>query len=1070
MVQTILSLAKTTRPTLSLVVNRERLYAELAARLDAAKAVWVVGPPGAGKTTLVAGYVASRQRLALWYQLDNADSDVATFLYYLRQTTLKHTKASPAKIPEMTPTDERDWANYARRMFRALFSCCDDKVVFVFDNHEEIPRQSDLHDLLALVIDETPPGRGVIFISRGEPPAALARARVNQSLQVLPADILRINAEECAQISAMRGAALKTENLANIQATSDGWVAGVILLIEHNRHKPDELLAGTADEVLYDYIAREVFSQFDSRVQHLMLTVCWPRRLSLSLAEKISGDAQIRQVLINLARNNYFVTERDETGEREYIFHPLLRKFLQKRALEAFNARALSTLQLRTAELLLEVGYIEEAVEIQVANLDWTSLEAVILRFAPLLVSQARLGLLRSWLEELPHEKVERNGWLTYWLGIAMQRESARSCRQLLQAALQFFAVANDRRGLARTSASLIERIIEDGDDYSLLDPVIATCRLVFDGHAAEWADDLDLPALSALILGAFLRKPELSELDAWLAVRERMLRDHDDGTLSQIDLLVRVAQILGGDLEGAEIALSKLNAHPREAGNVLQQTRLSMVASLHGLFLQSPTRSLENWRRTLELAEGTQNPRLVRFAHLGLAVAGLMANAPIAVSESLRAIEFALEIDDRLFHCLGYYVRSWAALCTGDSIGAFHLQKKAVAQALEIGVPFLEVLCRTALAQILFLCRDTRGGTSQLRRVHAVARDIRNPMLEYLTLLVYGDVAVRENRLQSGINALRYAFGLGRQHGYFNLPWWQRQRLTELCVIAIKHDIEVEFVSTLIRRHEMRPKPPPVALKQWPWDLRITSFGGLTLAVNELDEPDATCQLGQGRPAQLLRLIVASGRTGLGTEMAAEAIWPKIELEYALKSLTINLHRLRRQLGRDEFVLLRDGLLTMNLECVWTDVCAFEELLLEIGANRRGRPVVTNEKVAHGQFEKLLQLYRGAWLANDCEIRAYESCRARLQAAFVEAVEILLESNPWRDDAKRAVAMLERAIERAPMAEPLYCLLMKAELAAGNPELALSAYRRCSHVLDRLGSAPSPRVEALRLSIVNAT
>ena len=441
--------------------------------------------------------------------------------------------------------------------------------------------------------------------------------------------------------------------------------------------------------------------------------------------------------------------------------------------------------------------------------------------------------------------------------------------------------------------------------------------------------------------------------------------------------------------------------------------------------------------------------------------VINLILNDPATANDWLNKVAHLPASNRRLIQLLKNYLSSWLALITNEKIKALHDQRQALNYAIELGMPFFEVLSRTAYAQLLFLCEDTRSGTAQLRRVHSIARDVRNPLLEFMTLLVYGDVAMRGGKTTSGTNALRYALGLARKHAYYHLFWWHPGDLGDVCATALRYDIETDFVRDLIRRTNLQPRVTPLEIAEWPWPLQIRAMGGLHITIN--DHEIKSTGKSQAKPLQLCKALIALGGKGIRAQLVAQTLWPHVDEEYGIKSLTINLHRLRRLLGHDEAILLQDGLLSINDKLVWLDTWALDLLYSKIERNQYQTGILSSDGELLEWFDRLLTYYKGPFLGAEEQPGCVTAARDFQRSRYVKAVEILVTDIAGRNNPDTLYALYERVIERDPGVEELYHRLMIRLYEQGDLTHAMDIYTRCVEALSRTQQPiPSPKMQEL--------
>ena len=1069
--QSAIAFAKTTRPTIGSVVERPALFA----RLDEPPGrtlVWISGPPGSGKTTLAAGYVQARRLKSVWYQIDADDADPATFFHYLSHAARKLGAARARELPRFTAQHADDVASFARKFFRQLFADATQPLALVLDNLHVVPSESALHVALEAGFSQVPKGCCTIVTSRSEPPAQLAKMRATGRVCCLTGKDLRIGPDEIVVVARLRGQLVSAEAAAKLYERTHGWAAGLVLMLEHSKFsgRIAELPGDATPQVIFDYLAGEIFERFEADTRQFLLRIACLQRTTPAVAAKLSGEPKADRLLLNLALNDYFVRDVSSDGARLYQLHPLLREFLRSRAGQALPEAVSAAWLQRAAALLQDAGQTEDAVALLIESGSWSEVARIAAESGDTLLEQGRAETLSAWLDMLPPEVLASDAGLLRVSAASRAHASPRTARQLFERAFDGFKATGDAAGMTQCCCGIIDAIVFEFDDLAPLDRWIETLDGLLE-HDDAASTPVAMEAAATLVRALLLRDAGSSRVETWLERSERSARAgaarrRGEEAPTDLSLARAMAAIVRGDLAAADTILEPLrDGAPELLPSV--GLGLAIVTGASQLIGGTPGEALRVANEALAAA-GSEGIHAYDEWLLAIAAAACLCSGDADAARSeigrLEAQGARLRRGDR---ALLHYLRGWLAALERELVEAHREAKMSLALAIETGSPWLECVVRIALAQLQHGRADPRGVEAQLRGAEVLAERMRCPWLSFGAQLASAEGRLDAGEEREALDAVRAAFRLGHEHGFRRPPGWRREALAELCARALESDVEAEFARALVREGGLSPRTPPLRAQRWPWAFRITTFGDFRCF--RADAPIELSGKGPGRPMELLKVLLALGGENVRADQLADALWPHMEADYAYKSFTATLHRLRRMLEQDDALMLRDGRLSLNKALVWTDTWALERLFDDFDAAARGSEA-DGDALRRKFTDEALALYRGPFLPDESEQPSYIACREQVRGRLLRFLASLVRGWEEAGESEAAADVYLRFIEADELCEPLYRNLMQCFQRNGATIDALTTYERLRTILAaRLKTMPSAETQSLYVSLKSA-
>lgn len=1049
-------LPKITRPGISGVLRRERLFKQLD-KSRKQPVIWLAGPAGSGKTTLVSSYLEARKLPCLWYQVDGGDSDIAGFFYYMGLAAKKAAPRYRKPLPLLSPEYLQGLNIFAIRFFENLYQRLRRPFVLVFDNYQEISPDSGLHELIKEGLSILPDDINVIIISRTEPPKPYVRLRANKKLAYLGFDELSFSFEETkALIRTRKRKGVDNSALKSIYHKIEGWAAGLTLLMEGWKTGDIDIesLDAVKENEIFDYFADEIFEKADEDIQSFLLTTSFLPKMNPRMAEQVSGDREAGRKLAYLSRNHYF-TERRSLALPVYQYHSLFRDFLITKAKGHFPQDELEKIQIAAAKILERSNLIEDAAVLFIESHRYGELVRLIQSNAPAMLAQGRNKTLETWIASVPPDHAARSPWLLYWLGASRLPFDITESRSHYEKAFDQFKLLDDPSGLYLSWAGIVMTYVYARGDFKPLDRWISEMEQLLDRHPQFPSLEVEAQAAAGMHCALMIRRPQHPDFSKWQArVKELIHLVPDMNYKMTVGSLLAISHtLIFGDFAKAEEIINELQP-VAQSGNILPLTLITWHATLarYYWFASSHDDCIKAVKNGMDVA-GATGVHLMDFRLLTEEAFSQLTSCNYSDgAECLNKL--AHVVDNTGYIDVSHY--NYLLFMQSMHRKDFHQAERSVRTALELarksGYHLIETMYHAALALVLIEKGGHKEAAGHLMKAKNSAVAMNCSYIEFVCLMCEARSAFDQGRDEKGFASLREGLAIGRgKQRFLNMCSFPPHFLLWVCRKALEAGIEVEYVRELIRKRNLVPSDRSEQIEEWPWPVRIYAFG--TFEIYRDDKPGKV----QQKPLALLKALIALGGSEVLEEQLTDILWPDVDGDLAHKSFETTLHRLRLLMGNDKAIRLKEGLLSLDPAYCWLDVRAFERTVEEFKT--------TNDCAL---AEKAVKLYRGHFLAHDSDKLGAASKRERLRNKFILLITRYCEQLEAAKEWNKAVQVLHKGLEIDPVAEQFYQHLMICYRKVGLESEALRMFNQCSSELnEKLGIKPSSKTETIKAEIL---
>lgn len=404
------------------VVPRSLLLERLRAEALSIPLTLISAPAGYGKTTALVSLPRTMPEAAFaWLSVDEDDNDPSVFTAALVESLRRVDPRIADEASAMLPEANSPARGVLDTLINDVVAHHPAPLVIVIDDFHRVTEIA-VTKTIEYLIDRMPPHMHIVVATRHDPQLPLPRLRVRHQVAEIRVADLRFTEPESRQLlNDKLHLGLAAEHVAILQERTEGWPAGISLLVGALRRLPaavdrESFLAQLKqlDRYVFDFLATEVLDALRERERRFLLDISVLGELSPHVVGAVTEREDAAQALHDLYSRNLFVTALDEPPTL-YRFHDLVQEFLSTK-LQRDDPERFRELHRRAARA---ERVFSRAVSHFIAAEDWDDAAKLIEERGETTLREGALATLTSWMNALPGDVVERHPRLQYLLGLA---------------------------------------------------------------------------------------------------------------------------------------------------------------------------------------------------------------------------------------------------------------------------------------------------------------------------------------------------------------------------------------------------------------------------------------------------------------------------------------------------------------------------------------------------------------------------------------------------------------------------------------------------------------------------